>query len=88
MGALSPQSVAVISLADIRSGGPNAVRDRLLDALVKLTGGQRIDLLGIRKDDLPKVWHDLDMPSGFAYGKSYRTRELRGLRLLPVRFGR
>jgi nitrite reductase (NADH) large subunit len=41
--------------------------------LVKLTGGQRIDLLGVRKDDLPKVWQDLDMPSGFAYGKSYRT---------------
>jgi nitrite reductase (NADH) large subunit len=41
--------------------------------LVKLTGGQRIDLLGVRKDDLPKVWHDLDMPSGYAYGKSYRT---------------
>jgi nitrite reductase (NADH) large subunit len=41
--------------------------------LVKLTGGQRIDLLGIRKDDLPKVWRDLDMPSGYAYGKSYRT---------------
>jgi nitrite reductase (NADH) large subunit len=41
--------------------------------LVKLTGGQRIDLLGVRKDDLPKVWCDLDMPSGFAYGKSYRT---------------
>jgi nitrite reductase (NADH) large subunit len=41
--------------------------------LVKLTGGQRIDLLGIRKDDLPKVWADLDMPSGYAYGKSYRT---------------
>ncbi|MEP6716926.1 MAG: nitrite reductase large subunit NirB [Terriglobia bacterium] len=41
--------------------------------LVKLTGGQRIDLLGVRKDDLPKMWRDLDMPSGFAYGKSYRT---------------
>jgi nitrite reductase [NAD(P)H] large subunit len=41
--------------------------------LVKLTGGQRIDLLGIRKDDLPKIWQDLDMPSGYAYGKSYRT---------------
>jgi nitrite reductase (NADH) large subunit len=41
--------------------------------LVKLTGGQRIDLLGIRKDELPNVWRDLDMPSGFAYGKSYRT---------------
>ena len=41
--------------------------------LVKLTGGQRIDLLGIKKDDLPKVWRDLEMPSGHAYGKSYRT---------------
>ncbi|MEU5785185.1 nitrite reductase large subunit NirB [Micromonospora lupini] len=41
--------------------------------LVKITGGQRIDLLGIRKEDLPKVWADLDMPSGYAYGKSFRT---------------
>ena len=41
--------------------------------LVKLTGGQRIDLLGLKKDDLPNVWRDLDMPSGYAYGKSYRT---------------
>jgi nitrite reductase (NADH) large subunit len=41
--------------------------------LVKLTGGQRIDLLGLRKDDLPNVWRDLDIPSGYAYGKSYRT---------------
>jgi nitrite reductase (NADH) large subunit len=41
--------------------------------LVKLTGGQRIDLLGVRKEDLPKVWSDLDMPSGYAYGKSFRT---------------
>ncbi|GGL90085.1 nitrite reductase large subunit NirB [Nakamurella endophytica] len=41
--------------------------------LVKLTGGQRIDLLGIRKEDLPQVWADLGMPSGYAYGKSFRT---------------
>jgi len=41
--------------------------------LVKLTGGQRIDLLGIKKDDLPHVWRDLGMPSGHAYGKAYRT---------------
>ncbi|MEU7754844.1 nitrite reductase large subunit NirB [Micromonospora sp. NPDC049171] len=41
--------------------------------LVKITGGQRIDLLGIRKEDLPRVWADLDMPSGYAYGKSFRT---------------
>ena len=41
--------------------------------MVKLTGGQRIDLLGIRKEDLPGVWADLGMPSGYAYGKSFRT---------------
>jgi nitrite reductase (NADH) large subunit len=41
--------------------------------LVKLTGGQRIDLVGVSRDDLPKVWKDLDMPSGHAWGKSYRT---------------
>lgn len=40
---------------------------------VKVTGGQRIDLLGIKKADLPNVWKDLDMPSGHAYGKSIRT---------------
>jgi nitrite reductase (NADH) large subunit len=40
---------------------------------VKLTGGQRIDLLGIAKDDLPGVWRDLDMPSGHAYAKALRT---------------
>ncbi|MFJ5695227.1 nitrite reductase large subunit NirB [Arthrobacter sp. NPDC093125] len=49
------------------------VADKYKVPLVKLTGGQRIDLLGIRKEDLPKVWADLDMPSGYAYGKSFRT---------------
>jgi len=34
---------------------------------------QRIDLLGVKKEDLPKVWKDLDMPTGHAYGKSIRT---------------
>jgi len=41
--------------------------------LVKLTGGQRIDLVGIAKDDLPGVWSELGMPAGSAWGKSYRT---------------
>ncbi|MDD5366033.1 MAG: nitrite reductase large subunit NirB [Gallionellaceae bacterium] len=40
---------------------------------VKVTGGQRIDLLGIKKADLPAIWRDLDMPSGHAYGKAMRT---------------
>jgi len=41
--------------------------------MVKITGGQRIDLLGIKKEDLPGVWHDLGMPSGHAYTKAFRT---------------
>ena len=43
---------------------------------VKVTGGQRIDLLGVRKEDLPAVWSDLNdagMVSGAAYAKGLRT---------------
>src|SRR5690606_36507571 len=49
------------------------VADKYAIPLVKVTCGQRIDLLGVKKEDLPKVWADLDMPSGHAYGKSLRT---------------
>ena len=49
------------------------VVDKYKIPLVKVTGGQRIDLLGVKKEDLPKVWEELDMPSGHAYGKSLRT---------------
>jgi nitrite reductase (NADH) large subunit len=41
--------------------------------MVKITGGQRIDLLGVPKDQLPNVWRDLGMPSGYAYTKAFRT---------------
>jgi nitrite reductase (NADH) large subunit len=41
--------------------------------MVKFTGGQRVDLLGIRKEQLPDVWRDLGMPSGYAYTKAFRT---------------
>ena len=43
---------------------------------VKCTGGQRIDMLGVKKEDLPAVWADLNaagMVSGHAYGKALRT---------------
>ncbi len=40
---------------------------------VKVTGGQRIDLLGVKKEDLQSVWRDLAMPSGHAYAKALRT---------------
>jgi nitrite reductase (NADH) large subunit len=52
------------------------VADKFNIPTVKCTGGQRIDLLGVRKDDLPAVWADLNaagMVSGHAYGKSLRT---------------
>ena len=44
--------------------------------IVKVTGGQRLDIFGIRKEDLPAVWADLNaagMVSGHAYGKALRT---------------
>ncbi len=40
---------------------------------LKVTGGQRIDLLGVRKEDLPAIWKDIGMPSGHAYAKALRT---------------
>lgn len=50
--------------------------DKFSVPAVKVTGGQRIDLLGIRKEDLPAVWADLNaagLVSGHAYGKALRT---------------
>ncbi|MDX1572399.1 MAG: nitrite reductase large subunit NirB [Methylophaga sp.] len=52
------------------------ISDKYNVPTVKITGGQRIDLLGIKKDDLPKMWADLSeagFVSGHAYGKSLRT---------------
>jgi len=48
------------------------VADKYNVRMVKVTGSQRIDLLGIRKEDLPKVWEELGMPSGQAYTKGVR----------------
>jgi len=52
------------------------VADKFDIPTVKVTGGQRIDLLGVKKEDLPAVWADLNaagMVSGHAYGKALRT---------------
>ena len=49
------------------------VVDKYAIPTVKVTGGQRIDLLGVKKEDLPAVWKELDMPSGHAYAKALRT---------------
>jgi nitrite reductase (NADH) large subunit len=42
----------------------------------KITGGQRIDLLGARVEELPVIWRrlvDAGFESGHAYGKAVRT---------------
>lgn len=49
------------------------VVDKYKIPTVKVTGGQRIDLLGVKKEDLPAVWQDIGMPSGHAYAKALRT---------------
>lgn len=49
------------------------VADKYAVPMVKVTGGQRIDLLGVKKEDLVNMWADLDMPSGYAYAKGIRT---------------
>ncbi|MFI5069435.1 MAG: nitrite reductase large subunit NirB [Terriglobales bacterium] len=48
------------------------VADKYQVPMVKITGSQRIDLLGVRKSDLPKMWADLGMTSGQAYTKGVR----------------
>ncbi len=48
------------------------VADKYNVPMVKVTGSQRIDLLGVKKADLPRVWADLGMPSGQAYTKGVR----------------
>ena len=52
------------------------VADKYQVPTVKITGGQRIDLLGVKKEQLPWVWGDLakaGFVSGHAYGKALRT---------------
>jgi len=49
------------------------VAERYGVGMVKLTGGQRVDLLGVKKADLPAMWSDLGMASGHAYTKAIRT---------------
>ena len=48
------------------------VADKYQVPMVKITGSQRIDLLGVQKSDLPKIWADLGMASGQAYSKGVR----------------
>jgi nitrite reductase (NADH) large subunit len=64
----------VTSPAELRSIAD--IADKYQVPTVKITGGQRIDLLGVTKENLPKMWGDLvaaGFVSGHAYGKSLRT---------------
>ena len=50
--------------------------DKYAVPMIKVTGGQRIDLLGVQKQDLPAIWSDFNaagMVSGHAYAKGLRT---------------
>jgi nitrite reductase (NADH) large subunit len=49
------------------------VAEKFKVPMLKITGGQRIDMLGVKKEDLPQVWAELKMPSGYAYAKALRT---------------
>ncbi|MCF8465970.1 MAG: nitrite reductase large subunit NirB [Sneathiella sp.] len=64
----------VTSAAELRKIAD--VVDKFDIPTVKVTGGQRIDMLGVRKEDLPAVWADLGeagFVSGHAYAKGLRT---------------
>ncbi len=64
----------VTSAAELRAIAD--VVDKFKIPTVKITGGQRIDMLGVRKEDLPAVWAELGKAgfvSGHAYAKGIRT---------------
>lgn len=65
-GITTPEELRAIADAADKYGVPT----------VKVTGGQRIDLLGVKGEDLPAIWSDLNdagMVSGHAYSKGLRT---------------
>ena len=65
-GITTPDELRAIADAADKYGVPT----------VKVTGGQRIDLLGVKGEDLPHIWADLNaagMVSGHAYSKGLRT---------------
>ncbi len=64
-GEITPQKLAVIAAVALEYG-----------LYTKITGGQRIDLLGARLEQLPEIWRklvDAGFESGHAYGKAVRT---------------
>jgi nitrite reductase (NADH) large subunit len=62
-GVTTPRDLKKIAAVAERHGVP----------LVKITGGQRIALVGVAREELKSVWKELGMPSGYAYAKALRT---------------
>jgi nitrite reductase (NADH) large subunit len=65
-GLTNPRELRAIADAAEKYGVPT----------VKVTGGQRIDMLGVKKEQLPAIWADLNdagLVSGHAYAKGLRT---------------
>jgi nitrite reductase (NADH) large subunit len=65
-GLTTPRELRAIADAAEKYGVPT----------VKVTGGQRIDMLGVKKEQLPAIWADLNdagLISGHAYAKGLRT---------------
>ncbi len=60
----------VTSAAELRKIADVAEKYKV--PMVKVTGSQRLDLLGVKKEDLPKIWAELGMTSGYAYAKAVR----------------
>ncbi len=74
-------TIGAVLFGDITGGGvtsPDELRrianvaEKYNARMVKITGAQRLDILDVKKEDLPKAWADLDMPSGHAYTKALR----------------
>lgn len=64
-GEITPDKLIVIGVVAKKYG-----------LYTKITGGQRIDMFGAKKQDLPSIWQELidgGMESGHAYAKSLRT---------------
>ena len=64
-GEITPQKLIILG---------EVARD--FNLYTKITGGQRIDLLGAKVDELPAIWArlvDAGFESGHAYGKAVRT---------------
>lgn len=62
-GRTNPQQLLLIA----------KVAEKYQVPMVKVTGSQRIGLYGVKKEELPKIWEELEMTSAGAYAKAVRS---------------